>query len=180
MKLCDNSAKSFFLDPDPPWWIYFIFKKDISFEMTIHRMAFNEYTLNTFCMLWQIARMKVPCRLLKIKSTHVHYLQSTRGIQAICKGPAFEQSVRACKMYSRYIHQMPFDGSSFWRICPFRVRLEQTIFDWQVICCSLPPHVRGKEKHLVRAGIEPSTLVLWAPGQTNWQWFHVPHKFIFL
>ena len=62
-----------------------IIEKDISFEMTIHQMAFDEYTSNTLCMLWQIARMQVPFRVVEYRSTHVHYLQSTHGIPAICK-----------------------------------------------------------------------------------------------
>ena len=42
-------------------------EKDISFEMTIHQMAFDEYTSNTFCMVWQIARMQVPCKMIEFK-----------------------------------------------------------------------------------------------------------------
>ena len=125
--------------------------------MTIHRMTFSnclKTITQTHCSYENpVADCSNSMSTLKIMDMSTFY------IWQICKGPAYEQSVRACKMYSRYIHQMPFDGSSFWRICPFRVRLEQTIFDWQVICCSLPPHVRGKEKHLERAGLNP---VLWS------------------
>ena len=117
MKLCDNSAKSFFLDPDPPWWIYFIFEKDISFEMTIHRMAFNEYTSNTFCMLWQIARMQVPCRLVEYKKYSCplssKYSWDSSNLQVGSHSSnVFEQS-------SSSNREMSFVGSSFWRICPW-------------------------------------------------------------
>ena len=91
---------------------------DISFEMMIHRMTFPDCSktiARTHCSNENpLADCSNPTSTLKIMD------MSTFLIRPICKGPAFEQSVRPCKMYSRYIHRMPFDGSSFRRICPFR------------------------------------------------------------
>ena len=100
-----------------------IIEKDISFEMTIHQMAFDEYTTNTLCMLWQIARMQVPCRLLKYKKYSCplssRYSWDSSNLQVgYHSSNVFEQS-------SSSNREMSFDGSSFGRICPWPILLNQ-------------------------------------------------------
>ena len=91
-------------------------EKDISFKMTIHQMAFDEYTSNTFCMLWQIARMQVPCRLVEYKKYSCplssKYSWDSSNLQVGSNSSnVFEQS-------SSSNREMSFDGSSFRRIRP--------------------------------------------------------------
>ena len=85
--------------------------------MTVHQMTFPD-CLKTIARTGcsnenPIADCSNPTSALKIMDMSTFY------IQLISKVPAFEQTVRPCKMNSRYIHRMPFNGLSFRSICPF-------------------------------------------------------------